>query len=306
TAVGNVLDVFLREGGNVLEELVVVGYGSMTKKDLTGSVSTVNSKDFNAGLVGSPEQLINGKSAGVQVMSNSGSPSAGSTIRIRGGASLSASNDPLIVLEGVPLEAGGISGNSGNFLSLINPNDIESMTILKDASATAIYGSRASNGVLLITTKKGKGEQLRFLVSSVLSSQQPLGVADMLGTDEFRTLIDANGNDRQQALLGEASTNWLDEVFQTAWGTDDNISATGKIAKRVPFRASAGYYNQQGTLLTDRAERITGSVVLNPSFFEDHLKVTANVKGARNNNRFANTDAIWSAIRSEERRVGKE
>src|SRR5690606_13036658 len=295
TVTGNVLDVFLAEAGNVLEELVVVGYGSMTKKDLTGAVNTVNSKDFNAGLVGSPEQLINGKSAGVQVMSNSGSPSAGSTIRIRGGASLSASNDPLIVLDGVPLEAGGISGNSGNFLSLINPNDIESMTILKDASATAIYGSRASNGVLLITTKKGKGDQLRFSVSSVLSSQQPLGVASMLGTEEFRTLINEKGNDRQRALLGEVSTNWLDEVFQTAWGTDDNISASGKIGKYMPFRASAGYYNQQGTLLTDRAERITGSLVLNPSFFEDHLRVTANVKGARNNNRFANTDAIWTA-----------
>lgn len=295
TVSGTVLDVILLESGNMLEELVVVGYGSMTKRDLTGSVSTVNSEDFNTGLVGSPEQLINGKSAGVQVMSNSGSPSAGSTIRIRGGASLSASNDPLIVLDGVPLEAGGISGNSGNFLSLINPNDIESMTILKDASATAIYGSRASNGVLLITTKKGKGDQLRFSVSSVLSSQQPLGVASMLGTEEFRTLINEKGNDRQRALLGEVSTNWLDEVFQTAWGTDDNISASGKIGKYMPFRASAGYYNQQGTLLTDRAERITGSLVLNPSFFEDHLRVTANVKGARNNNRFANTDAIWTA-----------
>ena len=296
TATGNVLDVFLTEAGNVLEELVVVGYGSMTKKDLTGSVSTVNSKDFNAGLVGSPEQLINGKSAGVQVMSNSGSPSAGSTIRIRGGASLSASNDPLIVLDGVPLEAGGISGNSGNFLSLINPNDIESMTILKDASATAIYGSRASNGVLLITTKKGKGDRLRFSVSSVLSAQQPWGVADMLGTDEFRSLIDTKGNDKQKALVGEADTDWLQEVFQTAWGTDDNLSATGKIAGRVPFRASAGYYNQQGTLLTDRAERVTGSLVLNPSFLDDHLKVTANLKGSRNNNRFANTDAIWTAL----------
>lgn len=296
TVSGNVLDVVLLETDNVLEELVVVGYGSMTKKDLTGAVSTVNSDDFNAGLVGSPEQLISGKVAGVQVLSNSGSPSAGSTIRIRGGASLSASNDPLIVLDGVPLEAGGISGNSGNFLSLINPNDIESMTVLKDASATAIYGSRASNGVLLITTKKGKGDQLRFSVSSVLSAQESLGVADMLRTEEFSALINANGNDKQKALLGEASTNWLDEVFQTAWGTDDNISATGKIAQRVPFRASVGYYNQQGVLLTDRAERMTGSLVLNPSFFEDHLQITANVKGARNNNRFANTDAIWSAI----------
>lgn len=296
SATGNVLDVILSESGNVLEELVVVGYGTTAKRDLTGAVHTVASKDFNTGLVGSPEQLINGKTAGVQVMSNSGSPSAGSTIRIRGGASLSASNDPLIVLDGVPLEAGGISGNSGNFLSLINPNDIESMTVLKDASATAIYGSRASNGVLLITTKKGQGDQLRISVSSVLSSQTPLGVTDVMSADEYRELILARGNDAQKALIGDANTDWLGEVFQTAFGTDDNISATGKIARRIPFRTSVGYFNQQGTLKTDNSERITGSVVLNPSFFDNHLNVAVNVKGARNNNRFANTDAIWAAV----------
>lgn len=138
----------------MLSDVVVIGYGTQRKSDLTGSVTNVSSEDFNTGLVSSPEQLINGKISGVQIMSNSGSPTAGSTIRVRGGASLNASNDPLIVLDGVPLEQGGISGNSGNFLSLINPNDIESMTILKDASSTAIYGSRASNGVIIITTKK--------------------------------------------------------------------------------------------------------------------------------------------------------
>ena len=149
------LNVQLRSDSQVLSDVVVIGYGTQRKSDLTGSVTNVSSKDFNMGLVSSPEQLINGKISGVQIMSNSGSPTAGSTIRVRGGASLNASNDPLIVLDGVPLEQGGISGNDGNFLSLINPNDIESMTILKDASSTAIYGSRASNGVILITTKKG-------------------------------------------------------------------------------------------------------------------------------------------------------
>jgi TonB-dependent SusC/RagA subfamily outer membrane receptor len=144
----------MKSDSQVLSDVVVIGYGTQRKSDLTGSVTNVSSKDFNMGLVSSPEQLINGKISGVQIMSNSGSPTSGSTIRVRGGASLNASNDPLIVLDGVPLEQGGISGNDGNFLSLINPNDIESMTILKDASSTAIYGSRASNGVILITTKE--------------------------------------------------------------------------------------------------------------------------------------------------------
>lgn len=293
---GNSVDVVLSSTSTQLEELVVIGYGSSSKKDLTGAVNTINSDDFNTGLVGSPEQLINGKSAGVQVMSNSGSPSAGSTIRIRGGASLSASNDPLIVLDGIPLEAGGISGNSGNFLSLINPNDIESMTVLKDASATAIYGSRASNGVLLITTKKGKGDQLRLTFSSILSIQQPTGVADMLSADAYSALIQEEGSAAQQALLGTASTNWLNEIFQNAFGTDNNLGLTGRIAKTMPFRASVGYYNQEGTLKTDRAERITGALVLSPTFFDDHLAVNVNIKGARNNNHFANTTAIWSAL----------
>ncbi|WP_437922151.1 SusC/RagA family TonB-linked outer membrane protein [Sphingobacterium sp. LRF_L2] len=296
TVTGGTLDVQLTALRNELEELVIVGYGSSTKKDLTGAVNTVSSKDFNGGLVGSPEQLINGKTAGVQVMSNSGSPSAGSTIRIRGGASLSASNDPLIVLDGVPLETGGISGNSGNFLSLINPNDIESMTVLKDASATAIYGSRASNGVLLITTKKGKGDALRLSFSSIVSMQQAMGVADMMSRDEFADLINSRGTAAQKSLLGESSTDWLEEVFQSAMGTDNNLSLQGKIAKALPFRASVGYYDQQGTLRTDRSERMTGSLVLNPTFFDQHLAVNLNLKGARNNNRFANTDAIWSAI----------
>ncbi|HWV69562.1 TonB-dependent receptor plug domain-containing protein, partial [Chitinophaga sp.] len=296
TVAGTTLNVNMLPAGNVLEELVVVGYGSTTKKDLTGAVNTVGSKDFNGGLVGSPEQLINGKTAGVQVMSNSGSPSSGSTIRIRGGASLSASNDPLIVLDGVPLETGGISGNSGNFLSLINPNDIESMTVLKDASSTAIYGSRASNGVLLITTKKGKGDALRLSFSSIVSMQQAQGVADMMSRNEFAELINSKGTAAQKALLGNSSTDWLSEVFQQAMGTDNNLSLQGKMGKVLPFRASVGYYNQQGTLRTDKTERMTGALVVNPTFFNKHLTVNLNVKAARNNNSFANTDAIWSAV----------
>lgn len=184
-----VIDVQLMPDTELLSDAVVIGYGTATKKDLTGSVSTIGTEDFNNGLLSSPEQLINGKVAGVQIMSTSGSPTSGSTIRIRGGASLNASNDPLIVLDGIPLEIGGISGNDGNFLSMINPSDIESMTVLKDASSTAIYGSRASNGVIIITTKKGSGNKITVNVNSTQSVQWKSKVADMLSTDEFINVL---------------------------------------------------------------------------------------------------------------------
>ena len=179
------LNVQLKSDSQVLSDVVVIGYGTQRKSDLTGSVTNVSSKDFNMGLVSSPEQLINGKISGVQIMSNSGSPTAGSTIRVRGGASLNASNDPLIVLDGVPLEQGGISGNDGNFLSLINPNDIESMTILKDASSTAIYGSRASNGVILITTKKGKSGKTTVGVSANFTVANAANLLDLMSLEEY-------------------------------------------------------------------------------------------------------------------------
>ncbi len=195
---GSVLNVQMKSDSQVLSDVVVIGYGTQRKSDLTGSVTNVSSKDFNMGLVSSPEQLINGKISGVQIMSNSGSPTAGSTIRVRGGASLNASNDPLIVLDGVPLEQGGISGNDGNFLSLINPNDIESMTILKDASSTAIYGSRASNGVILITTKKGSSDKLQITFSTTNSIQTRTKLADMLSYDQFVNTIRTQGTSAQQ------------------------------------------------------------------------------------------------------------
>ena len=244
------LNVQMKSDSQVLSDVVVIGYGTQRKSDLTGSVTNVSSKDFNMGLVSSPEQLINGKISGVQIMSNSGSPTSGSTIRVRGGASLNASNDPLIVLDGVPLEQGGISGNDGNFLSLINPNDIESMTILKDASSTAIYGSRASNGVILITTKKGSSDKLKFTFSTTNSVQTRTKLADMMSYDEFVNTIQSKGTDAQQALLGTAHTDWNDEIYQNAFGTDNNLSVAGKIAKNLPFRASVGYYNQSGLLLS--------------------------------------------------------
>lgn len=291
----NTVNVKMKSDSQVLSDVVVIGYGTTRKSDLTGSVSNVSSKDFNSGLISSPEQLINGKVSGVQIMSNSGSPTAGSTIRIRGGASLNASNDPLIVLDGVPLETGGISGNDGNFLALINPSDIESMTILKDASSTAIYGSRASNGVIIITTKKGSTDRMKVSFTTTNSIQTRTKLNDMLSREEFINVVNTQGSDAQKALLGDANTDWNDKIYHNAFGTDNNLSLSGRLAKNFPIRVSLGYYNQDGLVKTDNAERITGSVSLSPSFFDDHLKLNFNVKGSRNDNRFANSNAIWNA-----------
>ena len=289
------MKVKLESDSKALADVVVIGYGTARKSDLTGSVATVKSKDFNKGLVSSPEQLINGKVSGVQIMSNSGSASAGSTIRVRGGASLNASNDPLIVLDGVPLEQGGISGNSSNFLSMINPSDIESMTVLKDASSTAIYGSRASNGVIIITTKKGQQGAVKVNFNTTNSMQTRAQMVDMLSRDEFVNVINQFGTDNQKSLLGTANTDWNDEVYRTAFGTDNNLSVSGSIDKWLPFRVSVGYYNQSGLVRKDNVERWTGNVVLTPSFFEDHLKLTINAKGTLNNNSFNNGGAVWAA-----------
>lgn len=289
------MKVKLESDSKALADVVVIGYGTARKSDLTGSVATVKSKDFNKGLVSSPEQLINGKVSGVQIMSNSGSASAGSTIRVRGGASLNASNDPLIVLDGVPLEQGGISGNSSNFLSMINPSDIESMTVLKDASSTAIYGSRASNGVIIITTKKGQQGAVKVNFNTTNSLQTRAQMVDMLSRDEFVNVINQFGDANQKALLGTANTDWNDEVYRTAFGTDNNLSVSGSIDKWLPFRVSVGYYNQSGLVRKDNVERWTGNVVLTPSFFQDHLKLTINAKGTLNNNSFNNGGAVWAA-----------
>ena len=294
-AISDKMQVKLESDSKALADVVVIGYGTARKSDLTGSVATVKAKDFNKGLVSSPEQLINGKVSGVQIMSNSGSASAGSTIRVRGGASLNASNDPLIVLDGVPLEQGGISGNSSNFLSMINPSDIESMTVLKDASSTAIYGSRASNGVIIITTKKGQQGGLKVNFNTTNSMQTRAQMVDMLSHDDFVNVINQYGTDNQKSLLGNANTDWNDEVYRTAFGTDNNLSLSGSIGKYLPFRVSAGYYNQSGLVRKDNVERWTGNVVLTPSFFQDHLKLTINAKGTLNNNSFNNGGAVWAA-----------
>ena len=292
---GETMNVQMTPDTQVMDEVVVIGYGSQKKDDLTGSITAVGEKDFNEGLISSPEQLINGKVAGVQIVSAGGSPTSGSTIRIRGGASLNASNDPLIVLDGVPMEVGGSVSGAGNFLSLINPNDIESMTILKDASSTAIYGSRASNGVIIITTKKGGGDKIKVSLQTTHSFQTKTKTADMLTRGEFIDMVNRYGTDAQKALLGTADTNWNDEIFKTAYGTDNNLSVSGRFTRNFPFRVSFGYTNQDGILRTDNSTRYTGNINLSPSFFDDYLKLNLSVKGTWNNSRFAPTGTIWNA-----------
>jgi len=290
-----ILNITMESESNLLTETVVIGYGVQRKSDLAGSVSNISSKDFNQGVINSPEQLINGKVSGVQIVSGGGSPSAGSTIRIRGGASLNASNDPLIVIDGVPMEVGGSVSGSGNFLSLINPNDIESMSILKDASSTAIYGSRASNGVIIITTKKGidaKRPKISFSSTNSLSTRTK--TANMISRDEMYDLVNTYGTERQKSLLNDdVNTDWNKEIFKTAFSTDNNIGVAGKISTFLPYRVSLGYSNQDGILKTDNVTRYTGSISLTPSLLEDHLKLNINAKGTYSNNRFANTNAIW-------------
>ncbi|MBP3536204.1 MAG: TonB-dependent receptor [Muribaculaceae bacterium] len=292
---GNRLDVVLEEDNKVLDEVVVIGYGTRKKDDLTGAVASVGEKDFNKGVISSPEELINGKIAGVQITNNGGSPNGGTTIRVRGGASLNASNDPLIVLDGVPMEVGGGVEGSGNFLSLINPNDIESMTILKDASSTAIYGSRASNGVIIITTKKGSGEGVKVSFSTTNSVSHAAKFASNLSVDEFRSAVEQFGTPAQLSLLGNARTDWNKEIFKTAFGTDNNISVSGRATSWLPFRVSLGAMYQDGILRTDNSTRYTANVNLTPSFFNDHLRVNISGKGTFADNRSANSGAIWNA-----------
>ena len=289
------INISLQAATSTLTDVVVIGYGSVRKKDLTGSVTTITSKDFNKGSITTPEQLIAGKVAGVQITSNGGAPGSGSTIRIRGGASLNASNDPLIVIDGVPVDNNAISG-AANALALINPNDIESFNILKDASATAIYGSRASNGVIIIVTKKGTSGKTRFNFSTQYSFSTLPKQADVLSTAEFRDYVNAHGSPAQIALMGNASTNWQDEIYKNAGTTDNNLSMSGSL-KKLPYRVSIGYLHQDGILKTGKLERKSASITLNPKLFQDHLKIDLNLKGAINNSRFADEGAIGAAVR---------
>jgi TonB-linked SusC/RagA family outer membrane protein len=300
--VGETVNVSLQAANGNLTEMVVVAYGTRRKSDLTGAVTSVSAKDFQKGNIASPEQLLQGKVAGLQITTGGGSAGGGSKIRIRGGASLNASNDPLIVIDGVPVEGNGIAG-SANLLNTINPNDIESMSVLKDAAATALYGSRASNGVLIITTKKGAKGKVKFN----FNTQASVGVigkkVDVLNGDEIRSIINADaaasGNNTYKNLLGAANTNWQNEIFQAAFASDNNISASGSFKmgdkKDVPFRISLGYLNQNGILKTDNFSRFSSALNLSPKFFNDHLSVNLNLKASNTKNVFANGGAVGSA-----------
>lgn len=279
-----------------IEEVVLIGYGKQKKEDLTGSIASISSKDFNGGST-SADQLITGKAPGVTVTGNGGNPGAGSTIRIRGGASLTALNDPLIVIDGVPMDYKGISG-AANALALINPNDIESFDILKDASAAAIYGNRASNGVILITTKKGTAGKLKVNFSSTASVSTKMGNLDVLSADQFRQFVIDNSKLPSQQkyidMLGTFNTNWQDLIYQTAWGTDNNVSISGGI-KNLPYRLSLGYNEQNGLVKTNEFRRTSVGLNLTPKFFDKHLSVTANVKGSMTENRFPTGGVIGAA-----------
>ncbi len=281
-----------------LQEVVVIGYGTVKKTDATGSVVAVSSKDFNKGAITSPQGLLVGKSAGVVITSPTGAPGSGATIRVRGGSSLNASNDPLIIIDGVPIDNNNVSGSS-NFLSFVNPNDIETFTVLKDASATAIYGSRASNGVILITTKKGKaGSPLTVSYDGNTSIANAIKFVDVYSGDEIRQIAldhkDLYGAE-SFSKLGTANTNWQKEIFRTAVSHDHNLSLSGSY-KTLPYRVSIGYTDQNGILKNTDMQRLTGSLSLDPTFLKNNLKVNINVKGMSTANNFGDPGAIGSAV----------
>lgn len=291
---GTVSNVGMEADQLAIDEVVVIGYGTVKKSDATGSVSVIGTKDFNNGAITAPDQLITGRIAGVQVTTAGGAPGTGASIRIRGGSSLSAKNDPLIVVDGVPLDNEGVAGLN-NPLTTINPNDIENFTVLKDASATAIYGSRASNGVIIITTKKGKlGARMQVSYAGNVSIGTPTKTIDVLSGDQFRALFKERGltSDR----LGNANTNWQDQIYRMAISTDHNVGLSGAL-KSMPYRLSIGITDENGILKTSEMDRTTAALSLTPSFFGDHLKVNLNGKYSFTKNNFADQGAIGSALR---------
>lgn len=290
--------IALEEDVQMLEEAVVIGYGTTQTRDLTGSVTAIPTKSFQQGNFSTPEQMVVGKTPGVRITSNSGAPGAGSTIRIRGGTSLNASNEPLIVLDGVPLEGtGGIAG-AGSALSLINPDDIETFTILKDASAAAIYGSRGANGVIIITTKKGKGgDRLRVEVSNGLSVKQVTKTVDMLTADELRAVIEEKGTPGMKTLIaqGTSNTDWQREIYQPGITNNLNIGFSGGI-KNLPYRLNFERFDEQGILRTGKLERTGATLNLNPTLLNNRLKVDATARYFNVQNRFADQGAIGGAV----------
>ena len=294
------LEITLQDDATVLNDVVVIGYGVAKKNDLTGSVTAIKPDEKNHGLVTNAQDMIQGKIAGVNVTSDGGTPGGSATIRIRGGSSLNASNDPLVVIDGLAMDNQGIKG-SANPLSMVNPNDIESFTVLKDASATAIYGSRGSNGVIIITTKKGRaGMAPKVSYNGNVSYSVKKKTLDVLDGDEYRAFIkNYYGADSEAAaLLGTENTNWQDEIFHPAVSSDHNVTVQGGL-KNMPYRLSVGYTDQNGILKTSNFQRTTASVTVNPSFLDDHLKFNINGKFMYSHNRYANGDAIGDATRMD-------
>ncbi len=294
------MSVTLQDDSQALNEVVVIGYGVAKKNDLTGSVTAIKPDEKNHALVTSAQEMMQGKIAGVNVTTNSGTPGGGASIRIRGGSSLNASNDPLIVIDGMAMDNQGIKG-APNALGMVNPNDIESFTVLKDASATAIYGSRGSNGVIIITTKKGrKGMKPQVSYSGNVSLSSVSKKVDVLDADDYRKFINSYyGEDSDAAkMMGNASTDWQDQIYRTAISTDHNVTVSGGI-KNMPYRVSLGYTDQNGVLKTSNYQRTTASLNLNPSFLKDHLKFNINGKFMYAHSRYANTDAISAAVRMD-------
>lgn len=291
----NVIDIKM-SSGELLQEVVVIGYGTVKREDVTGAIQTVDSKQFNRGAITSAQDLLTGKIAGVNITS-SGDPGGGAQIRIRGGSSINAKNDPLIVVDGVPIDFDAIGG-SRNPLNIVNPNDIETFTVLKDASATAIYGSRASNGVILITTKKGaSGGALSVNYNGNIALSNPIKTVDVLSADEFRTTINEQFEEGHPAreLLGDANTDWQSEIYETGVAQDHNINLSGGV-QGLPYRLSMGYSDKKGILKTDRFSRTSVALNLSPKFLENTLQFNINAKGSFIKNHFADRGAIGAAL----------
>ena len=295
---GTVLNqnIILSKEAKEYDEVVVIGYGTTRTKDLTGAATIITEKNFLQGSLATPEQLIMGKVAGLKVTSNDGAPGSGSTLRLRGGTSINASNDPLIVIDGVPIDNGGIAG-AANPLSLVNPNDIASFVILKDASATAIYGARAANGVILITTKKGSASQkeVHVTLNSKISISTISKYAEVLSGDSLRTLINRQGSQQQIDLLGAANTDWQKEVFRTAITSDNNVSITGGIIG-LPYRLSVANRFENGLLKRDNMNRTSLGLNLNPTFLDGNLQLEVNQKMVQSRAFFANRGALGAAF----------
>jgi len=289
------LQLRMAKSTEALKEVVIIGYGTAKKEDITGSVNQLNSKDFNKGSITSAQELVTGKISGVVVTSAGGAPGDGQNIIIRGNSSLSLNSQPLYVVDGVPLSETNIGG-SRNPLDFLNPNDIETMTVLKDASATAIYGSRAANGVVMVTTKRGKGKGFKYSYNSTTSIYQPEGYIDMMNASQFRELVNQKGTTAEIARLGSANTDWQKEIYKTAVGFEHSLSAMGKIGDNMPARFSLSNTNQDGILKGDNINRTTASFNLSPAFLDNHLKFDINARGSYIENQFANRDAIGAAL----------